>query len=81
MMLMDKDDVLRFRVSATEKEAIERAAKRDGKTSSAWLRMIALAAAGYRPENEQKPGESLRDYVIRRLDGAAPSPRAKKGKR
>lgn len=80
MMVMDKDDILRFRVPAVEKEAIERAAKRDGKTTSAWLRMIALAAAGYRPENEQRPGESLRDWMIRRLDGES-TPRTKKGKR
>jgi hypothetical protein len=80
MMGMDKDDVLRFRVPAVEKAAIERAAQRDGKTTSAWLRMIALVAAGYRPESEQKPGESLRDWVIRRLDGES-TPRTKKGKR
>src|SRR5258706_14374154 len=48
--MVDKDDVLRFRVSMSEKRAIEAAAERDGLSSSAWLRTLALRAAGALPQ-------------------------------
>lgn len=41
-----KDDDVRFRASATEKEAFKRAAVADGRTLSGWLRHVALKAAG-----------------------------------
>ena len=48
--MVDKDDVIRFRVSTSEKRAIEAAAKRDGLSPSAWLRTLALRAAGVLPQ-------------------------------
>lgn len=41
-----KDDVVRMRVSADEKEAMERKAAESGLNVSAWLRQLALRAAG-----------------------------------
>ncbi len=45
-----KDDVVRFRVSAEQKQAFEEAAKRDGLDVSAWIRRVALKEAGALPE-------------------------------
>jgi antitoxin component of RelBE/YafQ-DinJ toxin-antitoxin module len=45
-----KDEMVRFRVSAEQKEAFEDAAKRDGLDVSAWLRQLALRASGVLPE-------------------------------
>ena len=42
----NKDDVLRFRVTAQEKRKIEAAAERDHQTVSNWVRTMALRAAG-----------------------------------
>lgn len=45
-----KDEMVRFRVSAEQKQAFEEAAKRDGLEVSAWLRRLALREAGELPE-------------------------------
>jgi hypothetical protein len=45
-----KDDVVRMRVSGDQKEALTTAAQRDGLELSAWLRQLALKAAGALPE-------------------------------
>lgn len=45
-----KDETVRFRVSADQKQAFEAAAKRDGLEVSAWLRRLALREAGELPE-------------------------------
>lgn len=47
-----KDDVVKFRASAEEKQALEGAAKRNGLKLSAWLRRVALKEAGLLPEAE-----------------------------
>jgi len=44
-----KDDVIRMRVTAEQKAAIVEAAERDGLELSAWLRQLALRAAGVLP--------------------------------
>lgn len=44
-----KDDVIRMRVSAEQKATIMAAAERDGLELSAWLRQLALRAAGALP--------------------------------
>jgi hypothetical protein len=41
-----KDDVVRMRISTEHKRALEDAALRDGLELSAWLRRLALRAAG-----------------------------------
>ncbi len=41
-----KDDVVRMRISTEHKRALEVAAARDGLELSAWLRQLALRAAG-----------------------------------
>ena len=41
-----KDDVIRFRVTAEEKAGLEGEAARQGMVLSAWLRRLALQAAG-----------------------------------
>ena len=41
-----KDDVVRMRVTGEQKQAITDAAARDGLELSAWLRQLALRAAG-----------------------------------
>lgn len=41
-----KDAVIRMRVSVTQKRAIKDAAERQGLEVSAWLRQLALRAAG-----------------------------------
>jgi uncharacterized protein (DUF1778 family) len=45
-----KDEVVRFRVSAEQKQAFEEAAQRDGLDVSAWIRRVALKEAGALPE-------------------------------
>jgi uncharacterized protein (DUF1778 family) len=45
-----KDDVVRMRVTAEQKDAITSAASRDGLEVSQWLRQLALRAAGALPE-------------------------------
>jgi hypothetical protein len=45
-----KDDVIRFRVSSEHKAAMLAAAARDGLEVSAWLRQLALRAAGVLPD-------------------------------
>ena len=46
-----KDDVVRMRVSAEQKQALTTAAERDGLELSAWLRQLALRAAGALPKS------------------------------
>jgi uncharacterized protein (DUF1778 family) len=45
-----KDDVMKFRVNRAEKRAIERAAEKHGLSASAWVRTLALRAAGVLPK-------------------------------
>ena len=45
-----KDEVVRFRASSEQKKAFEEAAEREGLEVSAWLRQLALRAAGVLPE-------------------------------
>jgi uncharacterized protein (DUF1778 family) len=45
-----KDDVVRMRVTVEQKRALENAANRAGLELSAWLRQLALRAAGALPE-------------------------------
>lgn len=47
-----KADVVRMRVSADEKLAMERMAARTGLNVSAWLRQLALREAGVLPKPE-----------------------------
>lgn len=49
-----KDDVIRMRVSGEQKAAIIAAADRDGLELSAWLRQLALRAAGALPSLDRK---------------------------
>jgi uncharacterized protein (DUF1778 family) len=42
-----KDDVIRVRLTSEQKAAIVAAAERDGLELSAWLRQLALRAAGF----------------------------------
>jgi uncharacterized protein (DUF1778 family) len=49
-----KDDVIRMRVSAEQKEAIVAAAERDGLELSQWLRRLALREAGALPGQKRK---------------------------
>jgi len=44
-----KDDVVRMRISAEQKQALTAAAAREGLELSAWLRQVALRAAGLLP--------------------------------
>jgi uncharacterized protein (DUF1778 family) len=44
-----KDDVVRMRVTAEQKRAMASAAEREGLELSAWLRQLALRAAGVLP--------------------------------
>jgi hypothetical protein len=46
-----KDDVVRMRISAAQKQALLGAAARDGLELSAWLRQLALRAAGALPSS------------------------------
>jgi uncharacterized protein (DUF1778 family) len=45
-----KGDVIRMRVTSDQKSAIVAAAELDGLEVSAWLRQLALRAAGVLPE-------------------------------
>ena len=47
-----KDDVVRMRISAQHKEALTEAAEREGLELSAWLRQLALRAAGVLPKTK-----------------------------
>lgn len=49
-----KDDVVRMRVTAEQKAAMTAAAERDGLELSAWLRQLALRAAGVLPDRGKK---------------------------
>jgi uncharacterized protein (DUF1778 family) len=49
-----KDDVIRVRLTSEQKAAIVAAAERDGLELSAWLRQLALRAAGVLPESRRK---------------------------
>jgi uncharacterized protein (DUF1778 family) len=44
-----KDDVVRMRVTSEQKDAMTAAAEREGLELSAWLRQLALRAAGVLP--------------------------------
>lgn len=44
-----KDDVVRMRIPADQKQALTEAANREGLELSAWLRQLALRAAGILP--------------------------------
>jgi hypothetical protein len=46
-----KDDVVRIRVTAEQKQALVAAAERDGLELSGWLRQLALKAAGALPKS------------------------------
>ncbi|MGI9071932.1 MAG: plasmid mobilization protein [Bryobacteraceae bacterium] len=45
-----KTETVRMRISATQKQALTAAAERDGLQLSAWLRQLALRAAGMLPD-------------------------------
>jgi hypothetical protein len=47
-----KDAVVRMRIPAAQKQALTDAAKREGLELSAWLRQLALRAAGVLPESK-----------------------------
>jgi len=49
-----KDDVIRVRVTSEQKSAIVAAAEQDGLEMSAWVRQLALRAAGVLPESRPK---------------------------
>lgn len=49
-----KDDVVRMRISADQKAALQAAAERDGLELSQWLRQVALRAAGVLPAAEAR---------------------------
>jgi uncharacterized protein (DUF1778 family) len=49
-----KGDVIRMRVTSDQKKAIVAAAELDGLEVSAWLRQLALRAAGVLPEAGSK---------------------------
>lgn len=48
-----KDDVVRMRIPVEQKLALMDAAAREGLELSAWLRQLALRAAGVLPEVKQ----------------------------
>ena len=45
-----KDEVLKVRIPAAHKRALEAAAERDGLELSAWVRRVTLRAAGVLPD-------------------------------
>lgn len=51
-----KDDVVRMRVTVEQKAAMTEAAQRDGLELSAWLRQLALRAAGALPSPAETKG-------------------------
>jgi uncharacterized protein (DUF1778 family) len=52
-----KDDVVRMRIPADHKQALVEAAAREGLELSAWLRQLALRAAGVLPAQEDAHGK------------------------
>ena len=48
-----KDDVVRMRVTGEQKAAMNAAADREGLELSAWLRQLALRAAGVLPSQRK----------------------------
>jgi len=50
-----KDEVVRMRIPAEQKQALVDAAAREGLELSAWLRQLALRAAGVLPTSDRKP--------------------------
>jgi uncharacterized protein (DUF1778 family) len=50
---MLKDDVVRMRVTVEQKDALVEAAAREGLELSAWLRQLALRAAGVLPSSDR----------------------------
>lgn len=48
-----KDEILRVRVSAEQKDALIAAAERDGLELSTWVRQVALRAAGVLAKGRQ----------------------------
>ena len=51
-----KDDVVRMRIPADHKQALIDAAAREGLDLSAWLRQVALRAAGVLPTLGNRSG-------------------------
>lgn len=49
---VSKDDVVRMRVTSDQKKALTEAAQREGLELSAWLRQLALRAAGALPDRK-----------------------------
>jgi len=49
-----KDDVVRMRVTVEQKASMMAAAEREGLELSAWLRQLALRAAGVLPEPSRR---------------------------
>ena len=47
-----KEDVVRLRVTADQREALVAAAAREGSSISDWLRRLSLREAGWRPSSE-----------------------------
>lgn len=48
-----KEDVVRFRVTDQQKRALVAAAEKEGLDVSAWLRQLALRAAGALPDRQE----------------------------
>ena len=51
-----KDEVVRMRIPAEQKAALVEAAAREGLELSAWLRQLALRAAGVLPTDRKRKG-------------------------
>lgn len=51
-----KDAVIQLRIPADQKQALSDAAAREGLELSAWLRQVALRAAGVLPLPDRKAG-------------------------
>jgi uncharacterized protein (DUF1778 family) len=49
-----KDSVIQLRIPAEQKQALSDAAANEGLELSAWLRQVALRAAGLLPERSRK---------------------------
>ena len=49
-----KDAVIQLRIPADQKQALSDAAAREGLELSAWLRQVALRAAGVLPDRKRK---------------------------
>lgn len=63
---------MRMRISAEQKQALMAAAERDGLELSAWLRQVALRAAGLLPRKVE-PGELLEPDETRRRTSRHPT--------